>query len=1290
MARGNFMQNSFLSGEWAPFSQGKMNVEEYYSAVNLSLNFISTDSGATARRSGSRFSAYAKQSTTNIQLVDFVSETLDSLIVELTASTARFHRAGRLLSDSESILVLATDVSTATPAVVTTATAHGWSTGDTVIFEDLADTGLSAFYNNQYTITVLTATTFSLANSGPNGTGSVDGSTTGYTGVLVAVRRVTERTLPYTAAQVPLVKYTTEADTLYLFQAAHEVRTIDRLLLAVTERELLDGPYLDENETATTLGFSGTTGSITVTASSIVGINGGAGFQSTDVGRAIRVNSGTSTEPNWTWLAITAVASTTSVTATIRGVDLAATAAVTTWRLGVYSDTTGWPVHGVVHEGRLWLVGTSGRVDGSKTFDFFNFEPTQADGTVADDNGVSGIFAGSGRQNPQWLRSIELGLLVGTDGGEYLVRASSFDDPITPFTLQVRKHTEYGSSSVLPVGAGRNTVFVQSVGRYLMEYRVENSSLDGNDLARDARHLTSKGLIDLAYSASPIPTIWALRGDNRLLGITYRDDIQGRQVAWHRHSLAYGADVALGEDAEDRYLRGGQSRSTGQVYTLASAPFSDAEASRYDTLWVAVLREGTVCIEYLTPVFDETFLPNEAFLLDGGNIYRKEDRDGTWEILSTVGETVTARFYGLNHLAGKEVGGLFRGANIGLATVNAAGYVDFSFPAALLTTAAAYEETPTAFSGTLTAAPVFKSEARQTTPTTHGFPPGGETIFTGEDGVRYYIGGGINAVGGDGKSVIIYNADTGVQAFKLTSTDAEADADAAGLIPPTGEITSAFNAIAFAVPETPYFIVFAIGSAGTDTDITVMYYRISDASALVLDGGYAGKEVDSLAILPIQSAGNNARLAGFISGFETWGANNTVPYNSPIGFVFPASGGGTGNIFYTAPSINKVLADTPITENKALDTLFVQLDDFTDSGVLFTATGPAAGIKSRGFLLPWRKYGSTVFMKVFQYALENPSGAYLTTNSALYPNGLVSSFRAYTPFTDAFAQGFSTKVGPTTVSRNSLFVQEDGETPAFPFPDEKFDFTDGVEGAADENYYLNPSVYPSDLSDFTKPWFVFFPRMSKEADDRNKIGIRVFEFSPDTSIFRQLDYAEASLYVIGTDVNADTNPLQMNLTWDRSTGLITVLVKCSAAGTKSFIVSEFGTFTATAADEVPGSHIDAIIGCPYTSRLQLLRPGLDAGARNGPPLAKTRRIDQFGLFLYRSGSLDVGADSFDRLLDCLPGGLDTLGRRQLFNGVKHDSLSSDYNFDNFFTLQYTEPVPGTVTAISCFLDIMDR
>ncbi len=110
-----------------------------------------------------------------------------------------------------------------------------------------------------------------------------------------------------------------------------------------------DGPYLDTNVTATTLSLSAMTGSITINASGTAGINGGQGFL---VGRLVSVQRG----GTWGWARITDVNSTTQVLAGMGG-NFGGTGAVSTWRLGLWSDTTGWPATVTFYEQRLIFAG---------------------------------------------------------------------------------------------------------------------------------------------------------------------------------------------------------------------------------------------------------------------------------------------------------------------------------------------------------------------------------------------------------------------------------------------------------------------------------------------------------------------------------------------------------------------------------------------------------------------------------------------------------------------------------------------------------------------------------------------------------------------------------------------------------------------------------------------------------------------------------------------------------------------------------------------------------------------
>ncbi|MFN0101168.1 MAG: hypothetical protein ACKV2U_03645, partial [Bryobacteraceae bacterium] len=216
----------------------------------------------------------------------------------------------------------------------------------------------------------------------------------------------TELTTTYLTADLFQLKFAQSADVLYiahptypprkLTRTSHTAWTIDNIVFT-------DGPYYDTNTTATTLTLGGTTGSVSVTASAITGINGGAGFATTDVGRLIRWKDPAN---NWTWLTITAWTSTTVVTATISGPNASAATATVNWRLGAFSATTGYPGSVTFHEERLWWAGTTDRpqtVWASKSGDFENMAPTGVTGTVADDSAIDFTLAANQVNVIRWL-----------------------------------------------------------------------------------------------------------------------------------------------------------------------------------------------------------------------------------------------------------------------------------------------------------------------------------------------------------------------------------------------------------------------------------------------------------------------------------------------------------------------------------------------------------------------------------------------------------------------------------------------------------------------------------------------------------------------------------------------------------------------------------------------------------------------------------------------------------------------------------------------------------------------
>jgi hypothetical protein len=417
-----------------------------------------------------------------------------------------------------------------------------------------------------------------------------------------------EVTTTYAEADLFQLKFAQSADVLYVTHPTYPPRKIERASdtsWSITDIDFQDGPYLNTNATGTTLTLSGTSGSVTVTASAATGINNDTGFQTTDVGRLIRWQDPAN---NWTWLEITARASTTSVTATIQGPNASATTATTSWRLGVWSATTGYPACVTFHQNRLTFAGPTEypqRIDMSVTSDFENFAPTDQDGTVTDDKAVATSLSADNVNSIIWLSDDEKGLIVGTVGGEWVIRPNDNGGVITPSNIQGTRSSAFGSANIQPARVGNAVVFTQRSGLKLRElsYVFEDDGYRAPDMTLIAEHITQSGIIEMAHQNEPQSIVWMCLTDGTLVGMTYDKD--QAILGFHRHVVG---------GSSDQY---GVTQAKVESVCVIPNPTGNA-----DELYIIVNRYidgGTKrYIEYLKPFWRSDNDPEEAFFVDSG------------------------------------------------------------------------------------------------------------------------------------------------------------------------------------------------------------------------------------------------------------------------------------------------------------------------------------------------------------------------------------------------------------------------------------------------------------------------------------------------------------------------------------------------------------------------------------------------------------------------------------------------------------------------------------------------
>ena len=374
-------------------------------------------------------------------------------------------------------------------------------------------------------------------------------------------------------------------------------------------------------------------GNITFTASSTTGINGDAGFQATDAGRLLRFKG---SDSYWRWYKIVSVTSTTVVDCQPQGDPLPDLAYSTDWRLGLWSDTTGWPTCAHFFQDRMWIGGSSGAPDklaftkpGGYAPSFLEFAPTEADGTVTAGNG--GVLSMTGKKVGaiRWIGSDDAGILCGTVNGAHAVRNADKNSAMSASNIEARPATAHGSDDIEPAIVDQQILFVQEAGRTLRELTADTNSATAYvcpSMSLYSTHLGASPFQRLAYAAEPHSVIWVVRADGVLVGFTY-DRSEG-VLGWHQHVFG-GADVFI----ED----------------IATMTAMDGSS---DALWLIVKRtiNGATrrYIEVLQPFWREgmTFT-DDAHFFDCGLRYS--------------GAPVT-NVNGLWHLEGQTVGVLADGA----------------------------------------------------------------------------------------------------------------------------------------------------------------------------------------------------------------------------------------------------------------------------------------------------------------------------------------------------------------------------------------------------------------------------------------------------------------------------------------------------------------------------------------------------------------------------------------------------------------------------------------------------
>ena len=627
MARVSSIITNFRAGEISPRLEGRIDLQKYNEAVKDLNNMIVFPQGGVTRRPGTYYAGTTKDGG-QVRLINFEFSDTQAYVLEFGNLYVRIYKDGGLVTATTTAI---SAITKANPAVVTS-NSHGLNNGDRVFITSVV--GMTEVNNREFTVAGKTTNTFQL--SGVNSSAFTTYGSAGTSGKIIEV------TTPYTAAQLATINFAQSADVLFLAHNSHEPAKLTRTshtAWTLTDIDFTDGPYLDENITATTLYASADNGSVTITASADL-------FASTDVGRLIRFRevleitydewaastsyannvfvrfnghvyknvkgstqtsgstppvhtSGTESYGNLDWqyrhddtgyVKITGYTNATTVTATVKEDDggvsvlpaqvVGSSNATAKWSLGSFSTTTGFPRAIGFYEERLYFAATTDQpqtIFGSVSADFENHTPG-----IADDSAINVTIASDQVNVIKHLLPARF-LQLLTTSAEFTLSGGAGSEPVTPTNVNVLRETTFGTGSVKPLRAGNSTILIQKGSEKVKEitFDLDTDGLLGVDLTVLADHLARGGLTDMVWQQEPELLIWFVHNDGRLIGLTY--DRANATVGWHEHSLGGSGIVesvtAIPSGAEDQvYLsvkRTVNSATVRHIVFLKSTYFND-------------------------------------------------------------------------------------------------------------------------------------------------------------------------------------------------------------------------------------------------------------------------------------------------------------------------------------------------------------------------------------------------------------------------------------------------------------------------------------------------------------------------------------------------------------------------------------------------------------------------------------------------------------------------------------------------------------------------------------------
>ena len=551
------LQRAFGGGEVSPEMFGRIDDTKYQSGLATCRNFITKPQGPAENRAGFAFVREVKDSTKATRLVPFTYSTTQTMVLEFGDGYFRFHTAGATLLAG-------------TPAAYNGATGY-------VIGDLCYDAGV-----NYYCIAATTG------NAPPNATYWYPLPTSGEY----------EIPSPYAEADLFDLHYVQSADVLTIVHPNYAPRELRRYGATDWRLSVISfaAPIAAPSSPVATPSSADTTYTYeyVITAVDSEGV-------SESVASAVATCTGNLFTTGFTvtisWAAVTGASnynvyklqgglygyigqtSTLSIVDDNIAPDLGKTPPIYD---NVFTTTGDYPAAVSYFEQRRTLAGTTNKPQNI----WMTKSGTESDMSyslpIRDDDRIA--FRVAAREANTIRHIVPMsGLILLTSAAEWRVTSIN-SDAITPSSISVRPQSYVGASNVQPSIINNTLLYCASRGGHVRElgYEQDAAGFITGDLCLRAPHLFDNLTItDMAYSKAPLPLVWFVSSNGKLLGLTY---VPEQQIgAWHQHDTAglFESVAVVAEGNEDvlyavvqRTINGSSVR---YIERMASRQFVDQE-----------------------------------------------------------------------------------------------------------------------------------------------------------------------------------------------------------------------------------------------------------------------------------------------------------------------------------------------------------------------------------------------------------------------------------------------------------------------------------------------------------------------------------------------------------------------------------------------------------------------------------------------------------------------------------------------------------------------------------------